>query len=265
MAALGAVSAPAAASTEPTVRRPSFSVIVPALNEEDNLRAAVTAVLDELGPLASELEVLVFDDASTDGTGAVADALAAEDRRVVVIHNPRRLNIGGIYKAGVARARGDYVILVPGDNETRVDEIARALPALARADVIVFFITNTGVRPRARRALSRLYVLAVNALFGTTFRYTNGTNVFRTDVVRRLGLRTDGFSYQTEALVKAVGLGVDFVEVGVELQRRETGVSKALTWKNVKNVAAALARLYWDVRVVHRDRYRGRGRSRGVY
>src|SRR5947199_10869502 len=104
---------------------PSFTVIVPALNEERNLGPAVEAILQQMKPLATSLEVLVFDDASTDRTGAVADELARRDSRVRVVHNPRRLNIGGCYKAGVLAARGDYVFLVPGDNEVRVDEVGR--------------------------------------------------------------------------------------------------------------------------------------------
>jgi len=67
--------------------------------------------------------------------------------RVRVVHNPRRLNIGGIYKAGVQAARGDYVFLVPGDNEMRVDEIVRGLKYLDQADLVVFYVTNVGVRP----------------------------------------------------------------------------------------------------------------------
>src|SRR6185503_14662377 len=82
----------------------SFTVVVPALNEEDNLRPTVESILKEIGPLASDLEVLVFDDASTARTGAVADELAAQDARVRAIHNPRRLNIGGSYKAGLGQA-----------------------------------------------------------------------------------------------------------------------------------------------------------------
>lgn len=262
--AIGAM--PAARMAVPAAgTAPSFTVIVPALNEAENLRAAVDAVLKEVGRITDDLEVLVYDDASTDETGAIADELAAQDSRVVAIHNERRLNIGGIYKAGVARARGDYVFLVPGDNETRVDETVRGFTHHGPADLMVFFVTNPGVRSVPRRALSGLYVLAVNTLFGTAFRYTNATNVFRTEVVRRLVIRTNGFSYQTEAVVKAVRSGVDFVQVGVELQRRVGGTSKAVTWKNLRNVAASLARLWWDVAVTDRARYRQRGQALGVF
>lgn len=239
---------------------PSFTVVVPALNEEENLRPAVEAILKEIGPLAGELEVLVFDDASTDRTGAVADELARQDTRVRVFHNPHRLNIGGIYKAGLTRARGAYYFLVPGDNEIRVDEIARGTQYLDQADVVVFHVTNARVRSRDRRLLSRLYVACVNLLFGTRFRYTNGTNIFRTEVLRRIPIRTDGFSYQTEALVKAVRSGVDVVQVAMEIKARDSGSSKAVTWQNLRLVAGALGRLWWELHVTERRRYRQRGR-----
>lgn len=240
--------------------RPGFSVIVPALNEEKNLPAAVEAILQEIGPRAAFLEVLVFDDASTDRTGDVADRLASSDERIRVFHNPRRLNIGGIYKAGVREACGEYVFLIPGDNEIRVDEVARGLPYLDQADLVVFYVTNARVRPWLRQRLSRLYLWLVNRLFGTAFSYTNGTNVFRTEILRRIPIQTDGFSYQTEAVVKAVRSGVDFVEVGIEIKAREFGISKAFSWRNLRDVAIALGRLWWEVRVKDRRRYGRPGR-----
>lgn len=242
---------------------PTFTVIVPALNEEKNLAPAVEAILTQMKPLASSLEVLVYDDASTDRTGPVADELAQRDARVRVVHNAQRLNIGGIYKAGVQAAQGEYVFLVPGDNEMRMDEIARGLRYLDRADLVVFYVTNVGVRSWGRRRLSRLYAAGVNLIFGTRFSYTNGTNVFKTDVIRKIPIRTDGFSYQTEAVVKAVWSGLDFVQVGIEIKPRESGESKALTLKNLRIVLDALLRLWWEVKVTERGRYRCLGRMLG--
>ena len=244
---------------------PSLTVIVPALNEEENLRPAVESVLKDLGGETADLEVLVFDDASSDRTGAIADALAVADPRVRVFHNPRRLNIGGTYKAGLRAARGDYVVLIPGDNEISAAQISRGLRHLGETGLVVFHITNVGVRPWSRRVLSRLYVWSVNTLFSARFRYTNGTNIFRTSLARGLEVRTDGFSYQTEAVVKAVRSGVDFVEVGIELKVREFGASKAVTWKNFKSVAVTLGRLWWDVHVRERTRYRRFGKRLGTF
>jgi hypothetical protein len=184
---------------------------------------------------------------------------------VRAFHNPRRVIIGGIYKAGLAAARGEHVFLAPGDGEIRVDEVARALPFVERADLVVFHVTNPEVRPWARRLLSRLYVGAVNAAFGTRFRYTNGPNLARADTLRAVDIKTDGFSYQTEVLVKAVRSGVPFVEVGIALRPRAFGASKAVSWRNLRAVAGALARLWWDVRVVERGRYAAPGRCLGRF
>jgi glycosyltransferase involved in cell wall biosynthesis len=244
---------------------PSFTVIVPALNEESNLGPAVEAILQQMKPLATSLEVLVYDDASTDRTGAVADELAQRDARVRVVHNRERLNIGGIYKAGVQAAQGDYVLLVPGDNEMRMDEIARGIKYLDRADLVVFYVTNVRVRSWWRRRLSRLYAAGVNFIFGTRFSYTNGTNVFKTDIVRKIEIRTNGFSYQTEAIVKAVWSAQDFVQVGIEIKPRESGESKALTLRNLRIVLDALLRLWWEVKVTERGRYRRLGRMLGKF
>lgn len=243
----------------------SFSIVVPALNEEANLGPTVEAILREFGREGGFLEVLVFDDASTDATGRVAEDLARRDGRVRAFHNPRRLNIGGIYKAGLREARGERYLLIPGDNETRVDEIVRGARHAATTDLVVFFVTNTVVRGTARRLLSRLYVWVVNALFDTRFRYTNGTNIFRAEVLRRIPITTDGFSYQTEAVVKAVRSGVDWCEVGIEIKAREQGVSKAVSWKNLESVARALSGLWWEVMVRERGRYRRRGRRLGTF
>ena len=150
---------------------PRFSVIVPALNEEANLDAALAEVVRGFDAAGLSMEVLVFDDASTDRTGAIADAWAARDPRLHAFHNPRRLNIGGIYKAGIREARGEYTLLVPGDNEMLVDEILKGARLAHTADVVLFYVTNASqVRAGARNFVSGFYVRVVNLLFNTRFR-----------------------------------------------------------------------------------------------
>jgi glycosyltransferase involved in cell wall biosynthesis len=236
---------------------PQFSVIVPALNEEANLDAAVSEILRGFGAAGLDVEILVFDDASTDGTGAIADAWARRDPRVRAFHNPRRLNIGGIYKAGIREARGEHTLLVPGDNEMLVDEIVKGARLAAEADLVLFHVTNAReARPPLRLLLSGLYVRIVNLLFGTRFRYTNGTNIFRTALLRRIPIVTDGFCYQTEAVVKAQRLGARIVPVGIRIAPREAGHSTALSLRNIRLAVSALIRLWMEVGVRDRARYR---------
>lgn len=243
----------------------SFTVIVPALNEEENLGPLLEAVLKEFGSAVASLEVLVFNDASTDRTGAVAEAFARRDPRIRVLHNATRLNVGGIYKAGIREAAGEYLLMLPGDNEIRVDEVVKGVPFLTLADVVVFYVKDTRVRTWARRALSAFYMHVVNVLFGTGLRYTNGTNIWRTDVIRRIPIHTNGFFYNTEALVKATRSAVRLVQVGIDIKPRDTGRSKALTLTNFTSVAKALGLLWWDVHIRERRVYGSRGRLVGTF
>lgn len=254
------------AGSPPAAPVPRFTVIVPALNEEESLGLTVETVLREFDAVGLPVEVLVFDDASTDRTGEIADEWAGRDRRVRAFHNRRRLNIGGIYKAGIREGGGDYMLLVPGDNEVNIADIARGARHAGTADMVIFYVTNaSSARSAFRVLLSRMYVWCVNALFNTHFRYTNGTNILRASLLRQVPIVTDGFAYQTEVLVKASRLGADFVDVGIRIQPRGGGRSKALSWSNLKLVATGLGRLWLEVMVRQRARYCRPGHRVGTY
>ena len=126
-------------AAESSLRR-SISVLVPALNEVDNLRPTVETLLRALSETADEFEIIVVDDGSSDGTKELADRLAAEISRVRVLHNERPRGIGHAYMRGCEVARGDHFVYIPGDN-TRPYEF---LPAAVR-----------GPRPRGRGDLLR--------------------------------------------------------------------------------------------------------------
>lgn len=235
--------------------RRSYTVVIPARNEEANLRPAVEGVLHEVGPGAEFLEVVVVDDASTDGTASVAHALALEDARVRVLSAPRRLNIGGCYKAGLQVARGEYFFLFPGDNEERADEMARALRFLDEVSLIVIWFRNTEARTWRRRVLSRAFISLVNTTFGTDFKKVTGPNIWRTAVLRQQKIRSDGFASQTEALVRSVRSGLPYAQVGILTRGRKVGRAHAISWRNLLDVGRTMLRLWWDVRVVNRRLY----------
>jgi glycosyltransferase involved in cell wall biosynthesis len=234
----------------------SLTVIVAALNEEANLAAAIEAIRRAYDPLRIPYEILIFDDHSTDRTGDVADALARGRPDTFVVHNAERLNIGGIYKAGIERARHAYCILLPGDNEVDVAQVAEGVQYLGQADVVLSYPDDQRSRPRLRRCLSWVYTRMVNLLFGTEFSYTNGSSYIRTALLREQTIRTNGFSYQTETLMKLVRQGVDFIEFGIRVRYRQGGRSTALKLHNWWRVVSAIGRLWWEVFVTDRGRYR---------
>lgn len=229
----------------PNANLRSLSVIVPALNEEANIADAVAEIKRALtGKFV--FEVLLFDDGSTDRTGAIMDALAREDERLRVTHNPQPKNLGGVYKQGVELARYDYVVMIPGDNENPASAMEAPLDAIGTAEIVVPFVGRSK-RSYMRTLISRLYVVVMNLLFGLHLRYYNGTVIHRTANVRGITIDTDSFGYQSEALIKLLRLGKSYVEVAVEVEPRPRRPSKAFRLKNIYGVIFGILRLLWQV------------------
>jgi len=258
-AAVKNAKAPAGPRTQ---RKPSISVIVPCLNEEGNLRGTIECIKDALtsSDAFSSYEILIFNDFSTDGTGALAEEIKKNETGVKVIHNARNMGFGYNYTEGVRLATKDYVIMVPGDNEIPAPAIEKVFKLAGQADVIIPYVTNTHVRPASRRFISWLFVELMNTAFGLKVRYYNGTCVVRSSLLKKVPLKTWGFAYMAAILVRLLRSGASYAETGVEIRSRESGKTKAFTMKNIFSVVEALATLFWDVRVKDRSLYPGQAR-----
>lgn len=224
-----------------------LTFIVTALNEEKNIAAAVGGALKALADAGVKGEIIVVNDGSSDRTGEIAAALRKADPAVRVLTHPAPLGVGASFWEGVDAAEGEAVLWFPGDNENSAPEILRYFPLLGHVDIIVPFTYNSGSRSALRNALSHAYRLIVNATFGVSFNYTNGTIIYRKALLRELGTRTTGFFFQTDILVRLARSGYLFAEVPYRLGARSEGSSKALTLRSLSRVAAGYLKLFWDL------------------
>jgi dolichol-phosphate mannosyltransferase len=198
-----------------------------------------------------DYELLLFDDGSTDRTGAIMDELAAADPgHVRVTHNATPRNLGGVYKQGIERARMEYLVMVPGDNENPGAAMQAPFDAIGREDIVLPYPVNSAVRGLARHLISRVYVGLLNVLFGLHIRYYNGTVIHRTANLKRLSIKTSSFAYQAEILIKLLCAGKTFVEVPIEIEPPKVGRrSRAFRWKNIVQVGRTLGLLFVDIRL----------------
>ena len=231
--------------------KPTVSVVIPALNEEANIAAAVREAVAAMGDRFADYELLLFDDGSIDRTGAIMDELAAGDpRHIRVTHNPSPRNLGGVYKQGIELARMDYILMVPGDNENPGHALQAPFDAIGRADIVLPYPVNSAVRGPARHLVSRVYVGLLNLLFGLRVRYYNGTVIHRTANLKGLAVKTSSFAYQAEILIKLLCAGKSFVEVPIRIDPPKAGRrSRAFRWKNMVQVGRTLGDLFMDLRV----------------
>jgi glycosyltransferase involved in cell wall biosynthesis len=233
--------------------RTSISVIVPAYNEALNLAGTVAAIRAAAAGRFDDSEILVIDDASSDGTGAIADDLARQYPEVKVFHNPRNFGFGYNYRLGVGLATKDHVGLVPGDNEILEESLKDIFDCVGKADMVLPYHTNSGERSFLRRALSGNFTALLNFLFGYKLRYYNGPVVHRRELLAKVPMTTDGFAYQAEILARLLSEGRSYVEVGMKIRIRQHGHSKALYPKNVWSVFKTIARLYWELKIKGKD------------
>jgi dolichol-phosphate mannosyltransferase len=219
----------------------AVTFVMPALNEERNLAGAVAEVSRSTDSL-DDYEILIVNDGSTDQTGKIADELARDNPHVRVVHNPRNMGFGGAYKVGAAHARMPYVIMVPGDNNHPPDGITPILDKLGEADMIIPYLSNPEIRGIKRMYISDAYTVLLNFLFQLRVPYYNGLVLHRTDLLRTITIETNGYAYQSEALIKLLRRGATSTTVPVPLARRDH-TTRAFKIKNIMRVLETIWRL----------------------
>ncbi len=229
----------------------TVSFIVPCYNERGNIGPTIKEIEQAVGDVGiSEYEILVVDDCSRDGTGDVVAALMPQNTHIQLIRNARNLGFGGAYKEGVRHATETYVIMIPGDNSYPADGIAAILREAGSVDIIVPYRKDGDARPWYRSGASVTFTRLINLLFGLNLPYYNGPVLHRTDQLKSIEIKTDGFAYGAEALVKLLKRGASYKPVGITIEERDEGRSSALKLKTIYGVVKAIAAL----RLSHFDR-----------
>ena len=221
----------------------SLSVVVPALNEEDNIRLVIDELVSAVQSAVADWEVILIDDGSTDRTGEMADEMGAEQARIRVVHHERPHGFGASLAEGFLTSAKAAVTWIPADCENDPGELLKYLPLIEHVDIIIPYVTTPEVRRFHRRMLSALFVRIINATFGTRFNSTNTTSIYRRAVFDVVKPRSTGFLINAETLVKAVKAGFNFADVPVGLRKRSQGDSKALSARSILNLMWEFLRL----------------------
>jgi dolichol-phosphate mannosyltransferase len=216
---------------------PGAWLVLPTYNEAENIEPLVRAVLEPLSSSGRPFRVLVVDDNSPDGTGEIADRLAAEIDAVEVLHRPGKQGIGPAYLAGFARALdggAELVLEMDSDFSHDPNDLPRLIEASAEADLVLGsrYVPGGGVTDwgLARRLISRGGSLYARVILGVPIRdLTGGFKCFRRETLERLDLSavgTDGYGFQIEVTYRAVKAGLRVREVPILFRERRVGSSK---------------------------------------
>jgi dolichol-phosphate mannosyltransferase len=208
-------------------------MVVPTFNEAEN----IAWIIGRLRRAEPDLDVLVVDDGSPDGTGRIADELAAEDQQVHVLHRTAKGGLGAAYLAGFAWAleRGyDVIGEMDADGSHQPEQLRRLRVALREADLVIGsrWVPGGSVVnwPWQRELLSRGGNLYVRLLLGIGVRdATAGFRLFRRSTLEKIHLnevRSTGYVFQTDLVARTLRAGLTVREVPIEFVERVRGESK---------------------------------------
>jgi dolichol-phosphate mannosyltransferase len=210
------------------------AVIIPTYNERENLEQIVSRLHTAVGGA----EILVVDDNSPDGTGELADKLAATDGHLQVLHRPGKSGLGSAYIAGFRWAldRGYGVMVeMDADGSHQPEELPKLLTALERgADLVIGsrWVPGGSVHnwPRSRELLSRAANAYTRIVLGISVRdATGGFRAYRAATLRAIDLGqvlSQGYCFQIDLTLRALRAGLTVAEVPITFTERTRGASK---------------------------------------
>jgi len=208
-------------------------VIIPTYNEPVNTPFNTPAVHEN----APHVDILIADDNSPDGTGAIADDLAAADSHIKVLHRTKKAGLGAAYLAGFEWARENgynVVVEMDADGSHRPQDLPKLLAKLPEADVVLGSRWTKGGRvvnwPKSREILSRGGNLYTRLWLGIPIAdATGGFRVYRVSALDKMGLtdvESQGYCFQVDLSWRAAQAGLRIVEVPIVFVEREFGESK---------------------------------------
>ncbi|MFA5156884.1 MAG: glycosyltransferase [Candidatus Omnitrophota bacterium] len=252
----------------------SVSLILPMFNEKEYLEKTVSTVISVLEPSFPDFEVIVVDDASNDGSGMVAERLAAGDSRIRVIHHKKNRKLGGVLKTGFSAASKEIVVYTDMDMPFDLSQLSAVIPLVFDSDIVI------GCRIGKRESFLRVvyswaYNKLINVIFKTRVKDVNfALKIFKRKILNEIKLKSEGSFINAEFLAKARKLGYSIKEVEIDYTPRTYGISRLSTPPVICKVLYEIVKFYPEIirfskkKAIYgrlRDFYKNAGRKAKIY
>lgn len=194
-------------------------------NEIENIKPCVQGALSIGQKLHTNFEIIVVDDASTDGCGELADQMTEEIPELKVIHHEKNRKLGGTLRTGFQQATKDYILYMDSDLPLDFDDVAQAITQIGSADVLIGY-RLTRDESFKRKVLSWGYNTLIRSLFGLKVNDVNFSfKLFKREILDKIHLNSEGSFIDAELLIEAKRAGYHIAEVGLPYHPRIAGES----------------------------------------
>ncbi|HEY3284572.1 MAG TPA: glycosyltransferase family 2 protein [Armatimonadota bacterium] len=217
------------------------SFVFPMYNEKDNIATCVSMAHDVGQALFAQTEIIVVDDASTDGSGELAESLKPRFPELRVVHHRTNKKLGGALRSGFAAATLDWILYIDSDLPVDMWDVRRALPLLQEADVVIGYRIGRAEGFR-RELMSFVYNRLIRATTGLRVRDVNfAFKLFPASLAKKTKLTSEGSFIDAELLIEARRAGLRIAELGLEYHERTAGVSTLASYRVVLKVLGEMS------------------------
>jgi len=228
---------------------PGISVCIPSYNEEATIESAVAQIEAVLDKLQCDYEILVCDDASSDGTGAIIKRMAAKDPRLRPIFHQKNKGIRATFEELYESAAKDAVFLIPSDLEWPPEILLPLVASFGEADIVIAsrINKNYGI---VRSLISHIFNLVPLMLFGVKTNDAGAVKLVRREIIQRVRIISRSPFSEAERLIRAARLGYRVRSIPTVTQKRRSGVSHGVRLKVLVTAVSDVCRVWWDIRIL---------------
>mgnify|MGYP005647834069 CR=1 len=225
----------------------SLSIVVFALNKEHELRQSYQRVKNILVQRKVEHEFTIVNDGSVDRTWEVANKIAENDPVVKIINHQFSRGTGFSYREALQQTNKDFFMWMNGYCVVSDEDLNTLFDVIGHTDLTLIHIKNPSIRSIGRRVMSRFFTILMNTITGLGHRYYNGMLFCRTNSLKSIKIRSNGYTFQAEAISKLqLQHNCSSKSIGLTLEARN-GKSNAVKVQNFINVAKFFIFLVYDL------------------
>ena len=221
----------------------ALTVYLPCLNEERRVAGALDKIFASAQRTNTNIEVIVFDDNSTDRTSEVVRDYQrrSPELNLRLITLPKNRGLGRNFIDGAFIGKGTYYRTVAGDDYELPEAHDAIMRSLGEADIIIPAYRDVIGRSAFRTVLSKTFTMIVNLISGNSIEYYNGFAAYRRWQVMRFAVESTGFGFQAEMITRLIGEGATYKEVPLTATAQPG--SKALRLRNFVSVGFSFVRI----------------------
>jgi glycosyltransferase involved in cell wall biosynthesis len=222
------------------------SVVIPAFNEQENIRSAIGDLKQAVGNAADQFEIIVVDDGSTDSTGEIVEELARHDPSVRLVRHTQNVGYGGALVSGFKAAKLRYIFFTDADRQFDPTEISRLIPYLRESRMVIGY-RESRHDPLHRKIYGNFFTRLANLLFRLQVKDMNcAFKIFERSIIEGEEFLSKGALINAELIAIAMHKGIEPVQVAVSHFPRKSGSQTGGSIRVILKAAGELLRLYFQ-------------------